>query len=41
MCGYSRKHMWEAVKEVAVKSPLALFDLKVIFYLAKRCILNK
>lgn len=41
MCGFSRTHMWEAVKEVAVKSPLALFDLKVIFYLAKRCILNK
>ena len=41
MCGYSRKHMWEAVKEVAVKSPLAFFDPKVMFYLVKRCILNK
>jgi glycosyltransferase involved in cell wall biosynthesis len=41
MCGFSRKHMWEAIKEVSVKSPLAFFDLKVIYFLMKRCFLNR
>ena len=41
MCGFSRKHMWEAIKEVSVKSPLAFFDLKVMYYLMKRCFLNR
>ena len=41
MCGFSRRHMWEAIKEVSVKSPLAFFDLKVMYYLMKRCFLNR